>query len=157
MLSSDILKCNHITLRDKVDNLMQLMFERTKHLTGSRKSWRLTYNRSFVWQYAEYHALLYTPKIRKVKSVKMFPVHAMKAKRWNRGIAPLILYLDTRWSVHHPSDIISPGIKPCTHWTRRWVCPRSRQDVLKKNAPARFETRNAQAVTQSINDIPDRT
>jgi len=35
---------------------------------------------------------LYIPKIPRVKSVKMFPARAMKAKEWNRGIAPLILF-----------------------------------------------------------------
>jgi len=78
---------------------MQLIFERTKHLTetGNHESWLITgpsYDgtQNIIFFLPDVRTLLYILKIPNIKSVKIFPVHAMEAKRWNGGIEPLILY-----------------------------------------------------------------
>jgi hypothetical protein len=54
----------------------------------------------------------------------------MKVHRGNRGIAPLILNLDTKWWWMHS---LMPWLLSCSHWIGGWVDPRAGLDGLEKD------------------------
>jgi len=66
------------------------------------------------------------------------PAHAMRTCRRNRGVAPLILNLSSRWEgeggecQHHASVDLNPENKPGTHWTGGWLGPRADRDDLQE-------------------------
>ena len=60
----------------------------------------------------------------------------MKAYKGNRGIAPLILNLDTGWRQVvnlTPPDVLSPGKKPDIRWIEDWVGPRAGEENFNNN------------------------
>jgi hypothetical protein len=66
-----------------------------------------------------------------LERVKFVPVHALKAYRGSRGMAPLILNLGCRRRLVAPAAL-SPEKNLGKQWKGRWVDPRTGLDNLEK-------------------------
>lgn len=67
-------------------------------------------------------------------SVKVVPLHAVKALQETRVVAPFILNLGTSCQLH-ALPALSPKVLPCgTHGVGSWVGCRAGKDILEKKA-----------------------
>ena len=70
-----------------------------------------------------------------ITTSKFIPVHTMLVHVRSTDLVPLILNNGCRWkcwSISHPG-YITPLKVPSTHYTRSWVGPRTRLDIIERN------------------------